>query len=197
MARFEVVSANGEILHASQSQHPDLFRGLRGGGGGNFGIVTEFEFRLHPADTADLFYRPADAPQALRRWRDLITGAPPRATLTAWAGAAGDWPFLPRAAGPAPGLRGLRMGRRPGPRAPAAPGAARRHGAGSRTDQELTYLQLQAIDDIPQAPCQRRDWKGHYLREFGDEAIGAFVLTRARTECGAPTALARWPGSPR
>ena len=109
MARFEVVSANGEILHASQSQNPDLFRGLRGGGG-NFGIVTEFEFRLHPADTADLFYRPADAPQALRRWRDPITGAPPRATLTAWAGAAGDWPFLPRAAGPAPGLRGLRVG---------------------------------------------------------------------------------------
>lgn len=107
VARFEVVSANGEILHASQSQNPDLFRGLRGGGG-NFGIVTEFG--LHPADTADLFYRPADAPQALRRWRDPITGAPPRATLTAWAGAAGDWPFLPRAAGPAPGLRGLRVG---------------------------------------------------------------------------------------
>jgi FAD/FMN-containing dehydrogenase len=40
VARFEVVSANGEILHASQSQNPDLFRGLRGGG--NFGIVTEF-----------------------------------------------------------------------------------------------------------------------------------------------------------
>jgi hypothetical protein len=68
--------------------------------------------------------------------------------------------------------------------------------AAERT-QELTYLQLQAIDGIPQAPCQRRYWKGHYLREFGDEAIGAFVLTRARTECGAPTALARWPGSPR
>ena len=49
--------------------------------------------------------------------------------------------------------------------------------AAERT-QELTYLQLQAIDDIPQAPCQRRYWKGHYLREFGDEAIGAFVLTK-------------------
>ena len=57
VARFEVVSANGEILHASQSQNPDLFRGLRGGGG-DFGIVTEFEFRLHPADTADLSGRP-------------------------------------------------------------------------------------------------------------------------------------------
>ena len=134
---------------------------------------------------------------ALRRWRDLTTGAPPRAALTAWAGATGDWPFLPRAAGQAPGPRGLRVGRRPGPRTPAAPGAARRHGAGSRPDPGADLPQLQAIDGIPQVPCQRRYWKGHYLRDFGDEAIGAFVLTRARTECGAPKALARWPGSSR
>ena len=42
----EVVSADGEILHASADQHADLFWALRGGGG-NFGIVTEFEFALH------------------------------------------------------------------------------------------------------------------------------------------------------
>lgn len=117
--------------------------------------------------------------------------------LTAWADTAGDWPFLPRAAGPAPGLRGLRVGRRPGPRAPAAPTLRGGTTPAAERTQELTYLQLQAIDDIPQAPRQRRYWKGHYLRDFGDEAIGAFVLTRARTECGAPTTLARWPGSPR
>ena len=106
VARFEVVSADGEILHASEAENRDLFWGLRGGGG-NFGIVTEFEFRLHPvaaaALTADLFYTPRDAPQALRRWRDLIAGAPPQATLTASVGTAGDWPFLP------PGLRGRPM----------------------------------------------------------------------------------------
>jgi hypothetical protein len=39
----------------------------------------------------------------------------------------------------------------------------------------LTYLQMQSIDDHSQAPGQRRYWKGHYLREFGDDAIGAFV----------------------
>lgn len=46
--------------------------------------------------------------------------------------------------------------------------------------QELTYLQLQSIDDDSQAPGQRRYWKGHYLREFGDDAIGAFVSCGAR-----------------
>ena len=44
---MDVVTANGELLHASKSDHPDLFWGLRGGSG-NFGIVTNFEFRLHP-----------------------------------------------------------------------------------------------------------------------------------------------------
>ena len=184
VVRFEVVSADGEVLHASRSHNPDLFWGLRGGGG-NFGIVTEFEFRLHPvaaaALTAELFYIPQDAPQALRRWRDLLTGAPRQATLTAWAGAAGDWPFLPSE------LRGRPLasvgyvwtgdpddGRKllPPLRGGTRPVAER--------TQELTYLQLQSTDDASQAPGQRRYWKGHYLREFGDDAIGAFLSRGAR-----------------
>jgi len=184
VARFEVVSADGEILHASEAQHPDLFWGLRGGGG-NFGIVTEFGFRLHPADTAaltaNLFYSPQDAPPALRRWRDLIADAPLRATLTAWAGAAGNWPFLP------PELRGRPLasvglvwtgdpddGRRllPVLRGGTSPVAEQ--------TQELTYLQLQSIDDTLQAPHKRRYWKGHYLRDFGDDAISAFLFCGAR-----------------
>jgi FAD/FMN-containing dehydrogenase len=98
VVRFEVVTVDGELLSASESEHPDLFWGLRGGGG-NFGVVTEFEFALHQvgaaALTAELFYGPPQAPAALRRWRELLVEAPRQATLTAWAGTSDSWPFLP------------------------------------------------------------------------------------------------------
>jgi FAD/FMN-containing dehydrogenase len=71
---FQVVTAAGEVIRASRDEHPDLFWGLRGGGG-NFGVVTEFEFRLHPFGTrallAEFSFPAGAAPGALRGWRDL------------------------------------------------------------------------------------------------------------------------------
>ena len=68
VTRFELVTADGELVHVSASEEPELFWGLRGGGG-NFGVVTEFEFALHPVGTAamivDLVYALDEAPDVL------------------------------------------------------------------------------------------------------------------------------------
>jgi FAD/FMN-containing dehydrogenase len=75
----EVVTADGHVVTASAAKNPDLLWGLCGGGG-NFGIVTEFEFRLHPVGPivmgGMLLYPRAQASEVLRSYRDFIAQAP-------------------------------------------------------------------------------------------------------------------------
>jgi FAD/FMN-containing dehydrogenase len=79
LIRMEVVTADGRILRASADENPELFWGLKGGGG-NFGVVTEFEFRLHPLGPiiyAGLVLHPRSAAPALMRfYRDFMADAP-------------------------------------------------------------------------------------------------------------------------
>ena len=78
LLRATVVTAEGDVLTASEKENTDLCWALRGGGG-NFGIVVEFTFRLHPVGTllgGSLDYRLEDAPIVLPRWRDLMVDAP-------------------------------------------------------------------------------------------------------------------------
>jgi FAD/FMN-containing dehydrogenase len=184
VASVRVVTAEGDVVRASESENAELFWGLRGGGG-NFGVVTEFEFRLHPVGTAalitDMFYLPEQAPAAMRLWRDLIPDAPRLGTFTAWVGTAGAPPFLPPelhdrslaslgyvwVGDPAEGrgvLEALRA---------AVPPAAERV-------EELSYLALQTMDDSVEGHRWRRYWKGHYLRVLGDDAIDAFLSRGVR-----------------
>jgi FAD binding domain len=83
---YTMVTADGDVVTASRAENPDLFWGLRGGGG-NFGIVTEFEFQLHrtgtPTLVAEYDFRAEDAVPVLEGWRDLSADAPRRATFTA------------------------------------------------------------------------------------------------------------------
>src|SRR5438552_6868035 len=75
----DMVTANGELVKASDSENPDLFWGIRGAGG-NFGIVTEFTFRLNPVGpivlAGPIFWPMHESGQVLRFYRDWITDAP-------------------------------------------------------------------------------------------------------------------------
>jgi FAD binding domain/Berberine and berberine like len=75
----QVVCADGQVRTASADVNSDLFWAIRGGGG-NFGIVTSFTFRLHPVGPlvafTGVFYRQADAPAVLRAYRDYFRDAP-------------------------------------------------------------------------------------------------------------------------
>jgi hypothetical protein len=75
---FSVVLADGSLVHANASENADLFWALRGGGG-NFGVVTEFEVRLHPLTTVlfgTAMYVGDDIARILQRWRDFMPEAP-------------------------------------------------------------------------------------------------------------------------
>jgi FAD/FMN-containing dehydrogenase len=74
----EVVTADGEVLSASSDEHPDLFWALRGGGG-NFGVATSLEYRLHPVKDVYVglfFYELGAAGDLLRFFREFIKDAP-------------------------------------------------------------------------------------------------------------------------
>ncbi len=79
VAAYEVVTADGSVLNASADENTDLYWALRGGGG-NFGIVTRFTFKLHPVGPivafAGVFYRSEDAEAILRGFREYAETAP-------------------------------------------------------------------------------------------------------------------------
>jgi FAD/FMN-containing dehydrogenase len=74
----DVVLADGTLVHADEEHHPDLFWALRGGGG-NFGVVTSFQFRLHPVSTVvagPMLWEMDRASEIMAAYRDLMWDAP-------------------------------------------------------------------------------------------------------------------------
>lgn len=94
----DVVTADGEMVKASQEENADLFWGIRGGGG-NFGIVTSFEYQLHPVGPTVLAgviaYPMARALELLRFHRDFVAAAPPELGTVFALRLAPPAPFLP------------------------------------------------------------------------------------------------------
>jgi hypothetical protein len=95
----DLVTAKGELVKASETENPDLFWGVRGGGG-NFGIVTEFAFRLNPVGpivlAGPIFWLMEESPNVLRFYREWIAEAPDELMTIVIHRKAPPLPFVPR-----------------------------------------------------------------------------------------------------
>jgi FAD/FMN-containing dehydrogenase len=188
--QYTVVTADGDIVRASADENADLFWGLRGGGG-NFGVVTEFRFRIHPttgrALLADLTFAADKAVAPLRAWRDLLPDAPRAATLTADSGVdANGRPIVTVGFAwvgePADARAYLDIFR-------AALGPA-----DDEDVHEVRYTELQTAGDDRHHHGLRRYSTGHYLTELPDEAIDAF-LSRGLPASAPEPDWTRQPGA--
>jgi FAD/FMN-containing dehydrogenase len=159
----EIVTPDGTVVHASSDENAELLWGLRGGGG-NFGVATRLEFRLHPLEVVVggvLEYRGKGVRDALRAFRDVAAGTPRdlscQASLSVDESLEPTLVILPCYTGSSPAPEELRALR-------SAPGlvddAVRGH----------TFLAQQGVVDSPYGE-NRHYWKGHFVRELPDELL--------------------------
>ena len=173
-----VVLADGRVVTASSDEHQDLFWGLRGGGG-NFGIVTEFEFKAHEAGTVlagGVLHPMASARQALRRFRDFEAAAPEEFSGSALLFHFPQDPSAPEPLRGAPlvGMGGVFAG-------PVQAGEQlvqplRAYGP-PIVDmfQASPYNQVQRMADFAFPAGCRNYWKSGYLKSLSDQAIDTLV----------------------
>jgi FAD/FMN-containing dehydrogenase len=180
----DVVTASGDKLTASQSENPDLFWALRGGGG-NFGIVTSFEFRLHkigPDVLSGLIVHPLTAARdVLQFYRDFVTRTPDE--FVCW--------YVMRLAPPLPFLAPEWHGK---PILALAVCYAGPIADGERIAQPLRafgkpladiiaphpFVAWQQILDPLLAPGARNYWKSHDFRELSDGLIDVLIAAAER-----------------
>jgi len=179
LVRAEVVTADGRQVVASESEHPELFWGLRGGGG-NFGIVTAFHLQLHdlgPTVLGGMLMYPAPmAPDLVRFYRDFMTDAPDEVCSGLAFICAPPEEFVPEPvrghpivvvlalyAGPvADGEAALRPLREFGPPALDMVG-------------EMPYVAVQQLLDPPNPKGMRNYWTADFYDALPDEAIDLLV----------------------
>ena len=167
LASMEVVTAAGEVLRVSQSEHADLFWALRGGGG-NFGIVTSFEYQLHAVGPEILggaiAWRGEDAKQVLDAWRAFSAQAPRELTTVAVLRHAPPAPWLPKEVHGQPiiAIFVCHSGKIEDGEALLAP----LRKLGKPVADIVTrrpYTQMQSLLDATQPKGRRYYWKSHYL----------------------------------
>lgn len=175
----EVVTASSEVVMASEDSHPDLFWALRGGGG-NFGVVTEFTFGLHPVGPivlgGMLLYPGFMAGDVLRHWRDFMADAPREVGSGVALITAPPEEFVPEPARgmPAVGVILLYAGDVEEGRAVLEPLTSFGPPAANLV-QPMPYVAVQQLLDPPNQKGMSNYWSADFLAEFPDEAIETLV----------------------
>jgi FAD/FMN-containing dehydrogenase len=174
----EVVTADGQTLVASESENDDLFWALRGGGG-NFGVVTSFEFRLHPVKDiygGPMFFEVEDAGTVLRFYREFIADAPEEfGGFPAWQ-IAPPLPFIPEDRHGEPFMAFVTCWSGPvdqgeaalKPLRDVAPVVAEHVGP-------MPYPALNSAFDALVPPGLQHYWKANFVSELTDDAIEAHL----------------------
>ena len=181
LVSVEVVTANGRVVRAGADENPELFWGLKGGGG-NFGVVTEFEFRLHPVGPivyAGMILHPRDAASELMRfYRDFMEDAPDEVCGGVSLLTAPPEDFLPEAARgkPAVGVIVLYAGD-PGVGEDVFRPLVEWGEPWLAAVQPMPYLALQQSLDPPHPWGVSQYSKADYLLELPDDAIDTLVDT--------------------
>jgi FAD/FMN-containing dehydrogenase len=186
----EVVLADGQVVRASDRENADLFWGIRGGGG-NFGIVTDFEFRLHPLGPivlAGLAMWPIErATEVLSAWRDYVDGAPDELSTACVTITAPPEPFVPD---PLKGqvvlvIAGMYVGDPEQGTKVFQPLKDLKPAVD--LIQPMPYTAFQAMLDATAPKGQRSYWRGEYLETLSDDAIAAYARhAPGLTEAGRP-----------
>jgi FAD/FMN-containing dehydrogenase len=172
----ELVTADGDFIRASEHEHSDLLWAHKGGGG-NFGAVTQLEFRLHefgPMIYGGLAaYDPADGERVATAVRDFYASAPDEAGIALAYLTAPPEPFIPAEwqGRPVMGIAGLWAG-------PVEEGRERLQEVLEAAQPivnlfgEMPYAELQAMIDDP--PGKRNYWTAEYLTDLPDSAVRAY-----------------------
>ena len=181
---MDVVTAEGHVVRATEQENADLFWGLRGGGG-NFGIVTNFEYKLYslgPEVVAGLIaWRAENAHQVLDMYRKFITQAPPQLTCAAVLRIAPPAPWLPANIHGKPIIALVVC--HTGTVEEGEKEVAQIKNFGSPVGdviQRRSYASQQSILDATQPKGRRYYWKSEYLPRFEPELLSKVIENAGR-----------------
>ena len=173
-----VVTADGDVVHASEREHPDLFWALRGGGG-NFGVVTEFELRLHPVGPivlGGLMVFPWErAREALVGYRDVMRDAPDELGGNAQIMSAPPAPFVPPEMVGRTVMAFVVAAFAPLEEAERLVQPLRDLGPAIDAVGPMPYTVLQSLADESSPAGMQNCWKASFLDDLPDDAIDKAV----------------------